>query len=186
VWGGAVALGHPIGASGARVLVTLLSALRERGKRRGSLPCVSRRRGNRDGRRDVDVTPTPIEHLGVVGAGQMGRGIAQLAAQHGLEVTLVDSARGIADKGRATIAAQLDKLVEKKKLSPEIATRPWRVSGRPISTAATWRRLISSSRRRPNGSTSSARSSARWTSAVARCDPGDQHLVDQHHRIGGP
>ncbi|HET6283235.1 MAG TPA: acetyl-CoA C-acyltransferase [Polyangia bacterium] len=35
VWGGAVALGHPIGASGARVLVTLLSALRERGKRRG-------------------------------------------------------------------------------------------------------------------------------------------------------
>jgi acetyl-CoA C-acetyltransferase len=35
VWGGAVALGHPIGASGARVLVTLLSALAERGGRRG-------------------------------------------------------------------------------------------------------------------------------------------------------
>jgi acetyl-CoA C-acetyltransferase len=35
VWGGAVALGHPIGASGARVLVTLLSALRDAGKRRG-------------------------------------------------------------------------------------------------------------------------------------------------------
>jgi acetyl-CoA C-acetyltransferase len=35
VWGGAVALGHPIGASGARVLVTLLSALRASGKRRG-------------------------------------------------------------------------------------------------------------------------------------------------------
>jgi acetyl-CoA C-acetyltransferase len=35
VWGGAVALGHPIGASGARVLVTLLSALRAAGKRRG-------------------------------------------------------------------------------------------------------------------------------------------------------
>jgi len=35
VWGGAVALGHPIGASGARVLVTLLSALRDTGKRRG-------------------------------------------------------------------------------------------------------------------------------------------------------
>ena len=29
--GGAIALGHPIGASGARVLVTLLHALRERG-----------------------------------------------------------------------------------------------------------------------------------------------------------
>ena len=65
------------------------------------------------------MTPAPIEHLGVVGAGQMGRGIAQLAAQHGLQVTLVDSARGIADRGRAIIAAQLDKLVEKKKLSAE-------------------------------------------------------------------
>ncbi len=35
VRGGAVALGHPIGASGARILVTLLSAMRERGVRRG-------------------------------------------------------------------------------------------------------------------------------------------------------
>ncbi|HSS40153.1 MAG TPA: thiolase family protein, partial [Polyangia bacterium] len=35
VWGGAVALGHPIGASGARVLVTLLAALADAGKRRG-------------------------------------------------------------------------------------------------------------------------------------------------------
>jgi len=33
--GGAVALGHPIGASGARVLTTLLYALRDRGARRG-------------------------------------------------------------------------------------------------------------------------------------------------------
>ena len=35
VRGGAVALGHPIGASGARMLVTLLYALRDAGKRRG-------------------------------------------------------------------------------------------------------------------------------------------------------
>jgi len=33
--GGAVALGHPIGASGARILTTLLYALRDRGRRRG-------------------------------------------------------------------------------------------------------------------------------------------------------
>jgi acetyl-CoA C-acetyltransferase len=33
--GGAIALGHPIGASGARVLTTLLYALRDRGLRRG-------------------------------------------------------------------------------------------------------------------------------------------------------
>ena len=35
VHGGAVSLGHPIGCSGARVLVTLLHALKDRGKRRG-------------------------------------------------------------------------------------------------------------------------------------------------------
>jgi acetyl-CoA C-acetyltransferase len=35
VHGGACALGHPIGASGARILVTLLNALKEHGRRRG-------------------------------------------------------------------------------------------------------------------------------------------------------
>ena len=35
VLGGAVALGHPIGASGARIIVTLLSALRKQGGKRG-------------------------------------------------------------------------------------------------------------------------------------------------------
>jgi acetyl-CoA C-acetyltransferase len=35
VYGGAIALGHPIGASGARILVTLLHALRQEGGRRG-------------------------------------------------------------------------------------------------------------------------------------------------------
>jgi acetyl-CoA C-acetyltransferase len=35
VHGGAVALGHPVGASGARILVTLLHTLRERKARRG-------------------------------------------------------------------------------------------------------------------------------------------------------
>ena len=35
VRGGAVALGHPIGASGARILTTLIHALRQEGKKRG-------------------------------------------------------------------------------------------------------------------------------------------------------
>jgi acetyl-CoA C-acetyltransferase len=35
VFGGAVALGHPIGASGARIVVTLLNALRAKGEERG-------------------------------------------------------------------------------------------------------------------------------------------------------
>ncbi len=40
--GGAIALGHPIGATGARLLVTLLHGLRDRGGRRGiATLCVS-------------------------------------------------------------------------------------------------------------------------------------------------
>lgn len=35
IHGGAIALGHPIGASGARILVTLIYALKQHGKRRG-------------------------------------------------------------------------------------------------------------------------------------------------------
>jgi acetyl-CoA C-acetyltransferase len=35
VYGGAIALGHPIGASGARIIVTLLNALQQEGKKRG-------------------------------------------------------------------------------------------------------------------------------------------------------
>jgi acetyl-CoA C-acetyltransferase len=35
VWGGAVALGHPIGSSGARILATLICGLKRTGKKTG-------------------------------------------------------------------------------------------------------------------------------------------------------
>jgi 3-hydroxybutyryl-CoA dehydrogenase len=60
-----------------------------------------------------------IQCLGVVGAGQMGSGIAQLAAQSGIEVCLADAERAWADKGAKRIAAALDKLVQKGKLQPQ-------------------------------------------------------------------
>jgi 3-hydroxybutyryl-CoA dehydrogenase len=49
----------------------------------------------------------------------MGRGIAQLAAGHGFDVTLADAQRDIADRGRTLIGQQLAKLVEKEKLARE-------------------------------------------------------------------
>jgi len=58
-----------------------------------------------------------ITRVGVVGAGQMGRGIAQLAAAHGFAVTLADAGRDIAERGRATIGAQLAKLIDKQKMT---------------------------------------------------------------------
>lgn len=57
-----------------------------------------------------------ITQIAVIGAGQMGAGIAQVAAQAGLEVVLVDVSQGAADKGRNRIAGLLDKAVAKGKL----------------------------------------------------------------------
>ncbi|HEX7624516.1 MAG TPA: 3-hydroxybutyryl-CoA dehydrogenase [Anaeromyxobacteraceae bacterium] len=58
-----------------------------------------------------------IERMAVVGAGQMGSGIAQVAAQAGIDVVLVDAAPELAKKGAERIAAALAKLVEKGKMS---------------------------------------------------------------------
>jgi 3-hydroxybutyryl-CoA dehydrogenase len=56
------------------------------------------------------------EHVLVVGAGQMGAGIAQVALAAGLRVTLVDVAREAVDKGSERIRGGLRKLREKGKL----------------------------------------------------------------------
>jgi len=56
------------------------------------------------------------EHVLVVGAGQMGAGIAQVAVAAGLRVTLVDAVRDAVDKGAGRIRAGLGKLREKGKL----------------------------------------------------------------------
>jgi len=54
-----------------------------------------------------------METVGIIGAGQMGIGIAQIAAQAGIGVLLSDVSQELAEKGAAKIAAGLDKLVEK-------------------------------------------------------------------------
>jgi 3-hydroxybutyryl-CoA dehydrogenase len=58
-----------------------------------------------------------IERLAVVGAGQMGSGIAQVAAQAGLEVALADATPELARRAHEKLGATLGKLVEKGKLS---------------------------------------------------------------------
>lgn len=59
--------------------------------------------------------------LGIVGAGVMGRGIAQLAAQAGIEVRLLDARPQAAQEARGAIAAVLEGLVTKGRLSAETA-----------------------------------------------------------------
>jgi 3-hydroxybutyryl-CoA dehydrogenase len=58
-----------------------------------------------------------IKTIGVIGAGTMGNGIAQVFAQSGYTVRLHDSAAGALDRARATIEKSLAKFVEKGKLT---------------------------------------------------------------------
>ncbi len=58
-----------------------------------------------------------VQRVLVVGAGQMGAGIAQAAAQAGLDVVLADSTPELARRGLERLGAALGKLVEKGKLA---------------------------------------------------------------------
>ena len=58
-----------------------------------------------------------IKRVGVIGAGTMGNGIAQVFAQSGFEVRLCDAVPAALDRARATIEKSLGKFVDKGKLS---------------------------------------------------------------------
>jgi len=53
------------------------------------------------------------DRIAVIGAGQMGNGIAHVFAQSGFDVTMIDVAQSALDKGRDTIAKNLDRQVKK-------------------------------------------------------------------------
>jgi 3-hydroxybutyryl-CoA dehydrogenase len=57
-----------------------------------------------------------IKTIGVLGTGQMGAGIAQVAAEAGFQVLMADINRDIAEKGKAGIAKLLGRAVEKGKI----------------------------------------------------------------------
>jgi 3-hydroxybutyryl-CoA dehydrogenase len=58
-----------------------------------------------------------FDRIGVVGAGTMGNGIAQACAVCGIEVVMVDIAQAAVDRGIASVAGSLERLVKKDKLS---------------------------------------------------------------------
>src|SRR6185369_3334234 len=62
-----------------------------------------------------------MKNMGIIGAGQMGAGIAQVSAQAGYSVILSDVDLGRAQKGKYGIAKQLGKLVEKGRLDSQAA-----------------------------------------------------------------
>jgi 3-hydroxybutyryl-CoA dehydrogenase len=58
-----------------------------------------------------------INSIGVIGAGTMGNGISQACAVAGLDVVMVDVADAMLQRGTATIASSLERLVKKEKLT---------------------------------------------------------------------
>jgi len=60
-----------------------------------------------------------IKKIGIIGAGQMGAGIAQVCAQSGIEVALNDISEARINAGLATIAGNLARQVERKQLDPK-------------------------------------------------------------------
>ena len=57
------------------------------------------------------------DRIAVIGAGQMGNGIAHVFAQAGFDVVMIDVAQQALDKGRDTIAKNLDRQVKKATIS---------------------------------------------------------------------
>ncbi len=67
----------------------------------------------------MTVDPVTFEHVLVVGAGQMGAGIAQVVAANGRRVSLHDAAPGAVERGLAGIGKSLAKLAEKGGADPD-------------------------------------------------------------------
>lgn len=58
-----------------------------------------------------------MKNVAVIGAGTMGNGIAHVFAQNGYQVNLIDISQTSLDKGLATIAKNLDRMIAKEKIS---------------------------------------------------------------------
>lgn len=63
-----------------------------------------------------------MENIIVVGAGTMGNGIAHVFAQHGYKVTLVDISQGALVRALETIAHNLDRMIKKGTIAPDVKT----------------------------------------------------------------
>ena len=121
--GGAIAIGHPIGASGARILVTLLHEI-------GPTGCSPWHRNTVPGRRqcrgpgpralsEVEKIMTAVNSVGIVGAGAMGNGIAHVAARTGLSVVLCDVDPEFLSRALSVISQNMDREVRKGKLTED-------------------------------------------------------------------
>ncbi|MFV0257782.1 MAG: 3-hydroxybutyryl-CoA dehydrogenase [Acidimicrobiales bacterium] len=71
---------------------------------------------------DTSTTTDPVKRMGVIGAGLMGSGIAEVAARAGLDVVVVEASDQLAADGRARVEKSLGRAERAGKLSPEELT----------------------------------------------------------------
>ena len=60
-----------------------------------------------------------IESIGIIGAGTMGNGIAQVCAAAGLKVTMSDISDAAVARGMSTVSSSLERLVNKQKMTEQ-------------------------------------------------------------------
>ena len=77
---------------------------------------VSMQELNKGARRPADVPASALKKIGIVGAGFMGAGIAQVSAAAGLQVVLIDRDQETADKGKAALHKALTDRVNKGRM----------------------------------------------------------------------
>ena len=123
-----------------------------------------------------------MQKCGIVGAGQMGLGIAQVAAEAGLQVVLSDQSAAHAAKAKEKLGTQLKKLVEKgKKTQAEVDLTLSRVLpvGAVLDAASDLGScdiIIEAATENP-----SLKEEISGSSGQARRVVGYQHLFDQCH-----
>jgi 3-hydroxybutyryl-CoA dehydrogenase len=60
-----------------------------------------------------------VSTIGIIGAGQMGAGVAQVAAQSGLNVMLNDISEELCQRGREMVERNLDRMIQRGRFKPE-------------------------------------------------------------------
>lgn len=82
---------------------------------------VSKQELDKGGRRPAGQSRGDIKKIGVIGAGFMGAGVANVASKAGVEVVLIDRSQEDADRGKAHIEKDLSKRVAKGRMAQEKA-----------------------------------------------------------------
>ncbi|MBI2064984.1 MAG: acetyl-CoA C-acyltransferase [Candidatus Yanofskybacteria bacterium] len=123
VWGGAIALGHPVGATGSALAVKAMNILQETNKRYAAITmCIGGGQGGcliiERGQAENTLSKTrAIRKVAIIGGGAMGRGIAMLVSQKGTPVVIKEINSELAKKSLQAVHSKLDEAAKRGKLT---------------------------------------------------------------------